>query len=458
MRAQGVFVAVEMALALVLLIGAGLMIRSLNALWNVDPALQAAKLDLNEALKQSGGRSGLGAGHRRLRGALVVVEVAVSLVLLVGAGLLIQTFVRLRSLDPGFRPENVLTVTTNLPRNKYGEPPKRTAFYQQALERIKALPGVTSAACTTAAPLAWKGGSSGISAEQGAQMPGTGNSVLHRQISPDYFQTLGIPLCQGRRFNKHDGPESLPVAIINETMVRQFWQDEDVLGKRFKFGFPDSPNPWITIVGIAGDVKQMGLDAPVRAETYFPYQQISYFSFAPNNLVIRTVGDPLSLVAAIRQAVWAVDRDQPISNIRTMEEILAGEVSQRRLGMSLLAAFAALALLLAALGIYGVLSYAVTQRTPEIGVRLALGAQPRDVLRMVVSDGLRLVLLGLGIGLTASFALTRVMANLLFGVRANDPLTFVTVSLLLILVSLIACYLPARRAMKVDPLVALRHE
>jgi len=426
--------------------------------FGIAPALQAAKIDLNEALKQSGGSSHLGAGRRKLRGALVVIEVAVALTLLVGAGLLIQTFVRLRNLDPGFNPENVLTVTTNLPRGKYGELPQRTAFYQQVLERIRALPGVTSAACTTAAPLAWKGGGSGIAAE-GRQTPATGNTVLHRQISPDYFQTMGIPLRQGRRFNEQDGPESLPVAVINETMARQFWPNENnVLGKRFKLGFHDSPNPWITVVGIAGDVKEKGLDAPAPSEMYLPFQQISYFSFAPNNLVIRKVGDPLNLVAAVRQAVWAVDRDQPVSNVRTMEEILAGEVIQRRLGMSLLAAFAALALLLASLGIYGVLSYTVTQRTPEIGMRMALGARPKDVLRMVLGDGMRLALLGLGIGLAASFALTRTLANLLFGVSATDPTIFATVSLLLILVSFIACYLPARRAAKVDPLVALRSE
>jgi putative ABC transport system permease protein len=426
--------------------------------FGIAPALQAARLDLNEALKQSGGRGGLGMGRPKLRGALVVIEVAVAFTLLAGAGLLIQTFVRLRNLDPGFRPENVLTVTTNLPRGKYGELLQRTAFYQQVLERIRALPGVTSAACVTAAPLTWKGGGSGVAAE-GRQTPATGNTALHRQISPAYFQTMGITLRQGRPFNEHDGPESIPVAVINETMARQFWPNENnVLGKRFKFGFHDSPNPWITVIGMAGDVKEKGLDAPAPAEMYLPYQQISHFSFAPNSLVIRTVGDPLNLVAAVRQAVWAVDRDQPVSNVRTMEEILAGEVAQRRLGMSLLAAFAALALLLASLGIYGALSYAVTQRKAEIGIRMALGARPGDVLRMVLSDGMRLALLGLVIGLTASFALTRAMTNLLFDVDAADPLTFATVSLLLILVSLIACYLPARRATKVDPLVALREE
>jgi predicted permease len=426
--------------------------------FGITPALQAASLDLNEALKQSGGRGGLGVGHRKFRGALVVIEMAAAFVLLVGASLLIQTFLLLRNLDPGFRPENVLTVTTNLPRGKYGELPQRAAFYQQVLERIKALPGVTSAACSTAAPLAWKGGGSGVAAE-GQQTPATGNTVFHRQVSPDYFQTMGIPLHQGRPFNEHDGPASPPVAVINETMARQFWPNENnVLSKRFKLGFHDSSNPWITVVGIAGDVKEKGLDEPAPAEMYLPYQQISYFSFSPNNLVIRTAGDPLNIVAAVRQAVWAADRDQPVSNVRTMEDILAGEVSQRRLGMSLLAAFAALALLLASLGIYGVLSYAVTQRAPEIGLRMALGARPRDVSNMVLRDGMRLALIGLVIGVTSSFALTRMMSNLLFRVSATDPTTFATVSLLLISVSLIACYLPARRATKVDPLVALRQE
>jgi predicted permease len=425
--------------------------------FGIAPALQAAKLDLNEALKQSGGRSGIGTGHRRLRSTLVVVEVALSLMLLVGAGLLIQTFMQLRSLDPGFRSENVLMVTTNLPRNKYGELPKRTAFYQQVLERIKALPGVTASACTTAVPLTWKGGTNSFSVDGPVQMPG--QSALHRQISADYFQTLGIPLRQGRYFNEHDKPESLPVAIINEMMARQFWPDGEVIGKRFKLGSPDSPNPWLTIVGIAGDVKQMGLDVPVKAEMYLPYQQVSYnISFVPNHLVIHTVDDPLRLVTAVRQAVWAVDHDQPVSNIKTLEEVLASEVSQRRLGMSLLAAFAVLALLLASMGIYGVLSYAVTQRTPEIGMRMALGAQPGDVLRMVLSEGMRLVLFGLAIGLSASFVLTRVMTSLLFGVSATDPLTFTMIALLLLAVASLACYIPARRAMKVDPLVALRHE
>jgi predicted permease len=423
--------------------------------FGIAPALQAAKLDLNEALKQSAGRSGLGTRHRRMRGALVVAEVSLALVLLVGAGLLIQTFVRLRNLDLGFRSENVLTVTTSLSRNKYGELAKRDAFYRQVLERVRALPGVVSAAYTTAVPIAMKGGGNGFSMEGRAQK--SGQFANQRQISPDYFRTLGIPLHKGRYLDEHDGPESPPVAIINETMARNFWPDEEALGKRFKLGPTDSARPWVTIVGIVGDAKHW-LDAPVRAEMYFPYQQAMDFWATPASLAIRTAGDPLSLGTVVRQAIWAVDADQPISNIKTMDDIIATEVSQRRLRMSLLATFAAVALLLASLGIYGVLSYAVTQRTPEIGMRMALGARPGDVLRMVLTDGMRLSLVGLGIGLAASLASTRVMSNLLFGVSATDPLTFVAVSLLLMSVSLIACYVPARRATRIDPLIALRHE
>jgi len=427
-----------------------------GVLFGLAPAWQAAKLDLNEALKQGGGRTGLGGSHRRLRGALVVLEVALALVLLIGAGLMIKTLIRLQGLDPGFRPDHVLTVRTAMPRQKYGELPKRAAFYQQVLERVQALPGVVAAGYTTSVPLVWRGGTNSFSIEGHAPAPG--QDANHRQISPNYFRALGTPLRTGRYFDEHDGPESLPVAIVNETMARQFWPNEDALGKRFKLGPPDSTRPWLTIVGIVGDARQMGLDVPVKAEMYFPCQQIDVFWASPSYLAIRTSGDPMSVVAAVRREVWAVDKDQPISNVRTMEEILGEEVSPRHLQMSLLAGFAALALLLASLGIYGVLSYVVTQRTPEIGLRMALGAQPRDVLRMVVGQGMLLAILGVVIGVAAAVALTRVMSSLLFGVSATDVSTFVSVSLVLMAVSLAASYLPARRAMKVDPMIALRYE
>jgi putative ABC transport system permease protein len=421
------------------------------------PALEAAKVDLNEALKQSGGRMGAGAGRRRMRSALVVIEVALALVLLVGAGLLIQAFLRLRALDIGVNPENVLTLRTALPPNKYGELPKRDAFYQQVLDRVRALPGVVSAGYTTATPLTWKGGTNSFTIEGRAQGPA--QDAQSRQISTGYLETIGVKLRQGRFFNEYDGVQAQPVAIINETMARQFWPGENALGKRFRLDSDNAQNSWVTIAGVVGDIKEMGLEAPAKAEMFFPYQQRPRMLWnMPRDLVVRTTDDPTSVAEASRQAVWSVDPSQPVSNIRTMDEILAEEVTQRRIGMTLLAAFAALALALASLGVYGVLSYSVAQRTQEIGIRMALGAGRKEVLRIVLADGMRLAIAGVAIGLGVSFALTRLMAGLLFGVSANDPLTLGVVTLLLIVVALTACFIPARRATKIDPMVALRAE
>ncbi len=425
------------------------------------PAFQAAKVDLNEALKQSGGRNGTGVGHRRLRSALVVTEIALALVLLVGAGLLIQTFLKLRALNLGVNPENVLTLRTSLPRSKYSELPKRAAFYEQVLERVRAVPGVVAAGYTTAVPLTWKGGTNGFTVEGREQGPG--QDANSRQATTGYMETMSVKLREGRFFNPHDDVQSQPSAIINETMARQYWPGESAVGKRFKLGGTDSPSPWVTVVGIIGDIKgdikEMGLEAAPKPEMFFPYQQLPETLWnMPRDLTVRTTGDPLSITAAVRQAIWSVDPSQPISNVRTMEEILSEEVAQRRIGMTLLVAFAGLALLLASLGIYGVLSYSVTQRTQEIGIRMALGAGRRDVLRQVMGDGLRLAGLGVGIGLVVSFALTRLMTGLLFGISASDPRTLIGVTVLLIAVALFACYIPARRATKIDPMIALRYE
>jgi putative ABC transport system permease protein len=428
-----------------------------GVLFGLTPALQAARIDLNATLKQSAGRTGTGAGHRRLRGALVITEIALALVLLVGAGLLIQTFLRLRALDIGVNPENVLTLRTSLPRSKYGELPRRAAFYQQVLERVRGLPGVVAAGYTSAVPLTWKGGTSGFTIE--GHEPKPGQDANNRQVSQGYMESMGIKLLQGRFFDDHDDAQSQPVAIINETMARQYWPGETAEGKRFKLGPLDAQVPWITVVGVVGDVKEMGLEAPAKAEMFFPYQQLPAMLWnMPRDLTVRTTGNPLGMANAVRQAVWSVDPAQPVSNVRTMEEILSEEVTQRRIAMTLLAAFAALALLLASLGIYGVLSYAVAQRTQEIGIRMALGANRRDVLRLVMSDGLRLAGAGVVIGLGASLALTHLMTRLLFGVSASDPRTLTGVSLLLLAVALLACYVPARRAARVDPMVALRNE
>jgi putative ABC transport system permease protein len=422
------------------------------------PALQAAKFDLNDALKQGSTRA---TASGRLRGTLIVFEIALSIVLLVGAGLLIQTLFQLFRQYSVLEPEKVLTMRTILPLEKYREPQQRDNFYQQVLQRVEHLPGVVSAGYSTSVPLSWKGGTSGFYPEGlKSPIPGMAYDANHRQVSAGYLRAMNIPLRQGRYFDNRDNSQSMSVAIINETMARQYWPGENALGRRLKVGDPgDSTLPWTEIVGIVADVRQMGLDEPVKAEMYLPYQQINHNPwFIPRDLAIRTNGDTSSLVGSVRQIIGEVDPDQPISNVATMAEVLGTEAAQRRMGMILLAGFALLALLLASLGIYGVLAYFVTQHTNEIGVRQALGATPRNILFMVLKKGMGLTLIGVAIGLASAFALTRLMSSLLFGVKASDPLTFVTVPLLLALVALLACYIPARRASKVDPLVALRYE
>lgn len=431
-------------------------------LFGLVPALQASKLDLNEALKQ-GGRTGLHAGGKRLRSALVVGEVALAMVLLVGAGLLIQTLLKLQNQYASLKADKVLTLRTVLPRNRYPDHPQRVNFYKQVLERVGSLPGVVSAGYATSVPLVWKGGTSGFTIEgrsvEQALASGVSFDANHRQISPDYLKSIGIPLRTGRTFTEADNDQAIHVAIINEKMARQYWPGESPIGKRLKFGDPGDDVPWITVVGIAGDVRQMGVDEPVKAEMYLPYQQNNDYAFyAPRDLVIRTSGDPLSVVAAARNEIHQVDPEQPISNVRGMNEVLDEETASRRLGMTLLTIFAGLALLLATIGIYGVLAFFVTQHTQEIGVRLALGAQRGSILGLVVKKGMLLAGLGVVIGLGIAMAVTRLMASLLYEVSATDPLTYAAIAMLLGGVALVACLLPARRAMKVDPLVALRYE
>ncbi len=422
------------------------------------PALQATKVDLNEALKAGSARV---TSTSWLRSTMIILEVALSLMLLIGAGLLIQTLFQIFGQYSVLEPEKVLTMRTVLPREKYKEPQLRDNFYRQVLERVQHLPGVVSAGYTTSVPLSWKGGTSGFYPEGiKAPIPGMAYDANDRQVSADYLKTMNIPLRAGRYFDSSDNEQSMPVAIVNEMMARQYWPGENALGRRFKSGDPNDPKtPWTQIVGIVADVRQMGLDEPVKAEMYFPYQQIKdNIWYIPRELAIRTSGDTSSLVGPVRQIIREVDPDQPVSNVATMAEVLGTEASQRRMGMIMLVAFAALALLLASLGIYGVLAYFVTQHTSEIGVRLALGATTRNILFLVLRKGMGLTLLGIMTGMAAALALARLMSSLLFGVKAIDPLTFVTVPFLLAGVALLACYLPARRATKVDPLVALRYE
>jgi predicted permease len=431
-----------------------------GTLFGLAPALQASKAGPGEALKAGGGgRGGTASGGRRLRNAFVISEVALALVLLVGAGLLIQSLRKLQGQYSVIKPENVLTLRTILPQNKYTEHAQRSAFYDDVLARVRSLPGVVSAGYTTTVPLTWKGGTSGLAIEGRPPARGLQDDANHRQVTTGYLQTLGLPLKAGRYLEDTDGPNAQPVAVINEAMARTYWPDGDVVGKRFKVGGPAAPRPWLTVVGVVGDIRQMGLDAPAKPEMYLPYQQVTYQQwFAPGYLVIRTSVEPQSLVAAVRREVYAVDPTQPVSNVQTMEEILGEESAQRRVGMTLLAVFAGLALALAALGIYGVLSFFVAQHTQEIGVRLALGAQPRSILALVLRRGMGLALAGVGLGLVGALALTRLMQSQLFEVSATDPLTYAALAALLTAVALFACIIPARRATKVDPLVALRYE
>ncbi|MCA1818147.1 MAG: ABC transporter permease [Acidobacteria bacterium] len=421
------------------------------------PALQATRFNLNETLKEGGRDSASGSRGNRIRAALVVAEVAISLVLLVGAGLLVNSFMRLRGVDPGFRPANLLTMRVVPSPQKYPDLARHTAFYTELLRRVEALPGVRSASVASQIPLIAQGDSEGLLFEGRPDPPaGEPNIVATRVVSPHYFETMGIRLLRGRAFTDRDRADSPSVAVISETMARRYWPGEDPLNKRFSFGRARTDEDWVTVVGVANDVRQFGLDAEVKPQVYIAYPQID--GFYPRYLIVSTSVEPHGVASAVRGAVWEVDRDQPVSDVLTMEEVLGESIARQRFSTLLLGVFAGVALLLAAVGIYGVMSYAVAQRTHEIGIRMALGAQTRDVLKLAVGQGLKLVLVGVAIGIVASLALTRLMASLLYGVSATDPVTFAAITLVLVGVAALASYIPARRATKVDPLVALRYE
>jgi predicted permease len=421
----------------------------------IAPALQFTKTEMSEALKQGTGRTGGSSVKQRTRKALVICEVALSLILLIGAGLMIRSFWKLQHVDPGINISNTLTMSVGLSPTKYSDAQRQAAFFDRVLEQISALPGVVSAGATTTLPLAGQGSMQPFTIEGRpesavAEQP----MAATRYISPGYFGTMGIPLRQGRFFNDQDRENVAPVIIISEAMAHQLWPGQDPIGRRLTPSFHLKQGPR-EIVGVVGDVKGQGLDVDLAATMYMTYKQ------APRpymTIVARTSSDPQNFIHAISKAIYSVDKEQAVMSVRTMEQVLAASVSGRRFNMTLLIAFAMLALVLAAVGVYGVMNYAVTLRRRELGIRMALGAQAADVLRLVLVQGLALTLIGIGAGLVGAYGLTHLMANLLYGVTATDFLTFVTVSGVLMAVGILASYLPARRATKVDPMIALRQE
>ena len=426
-----------------------------GVLFGLAPAVQASRPDLNQALKESSGRNPGSFQGSGLRNLLVVSEIAIALLLLVGAGLMTRSFFRLQQVNPGFDATNVLSMHIALPTSKYRQQ-QTNVFYDQLIERVRNLPGVKSAGGINPLPLSDSNISDSVLVE-GAPVVALADrpSVGVRIITPSYFQTMSIPILKGRSFTEHDRDNTPRVIVVNEALASRFWPNEDAVGKRLAFEEEPGKQVWQVIVGVAGNVKHKALEIDVMPEVYIPYQQ------SPSNfisLVVRTASDPLDMVSAIRNQVLSLDKDQPVSDITTMERRLSKSVASSRFVMLLLGTFSVLALGLAAVGIYGVLAYLVTQRTQEIGVRMALGAQKRDVLKLVVAKGMALAFIGTAIGLVASLVLTRLMRGLLFGVTPTDWLTFVIASMVLLIVALLACYIPARRATKLDPLIALRFE
>ncbi len=418
-------------------------------IFGLAPALGASKPDLNESLKETGKSITADPRHNRVRSLLVISEVALSLVLLISAGLMINSFWRLQQVKTGFSPENVLAVTLSLPSYKYPKKEQQAAFFKEALERIENLPGVSSAGVTTILPLS---GSMSAANFQIAGRPPLEKEPQTdlRSISPNYLHTMRIPLLRGRFFTERDTQDAPAVCIINETLARRFLAGEDPLGQHIELGKS------YQIVGVVGDVRHSKLDAETGPEMYRPYLQ----SPSPSVTIVArsSASDVTSLAAAVRNEIRAIDKDQLIYSLETMEQVRAKSVAPQRFNTLLLTIFAGVSLILAAVGIYGVMAYSVTQRTQEIGIRIALGAQTGDVLKLIVKQGMMLALVGVAIGLIAAFTFTRVLTSLLYGVSATDPMTYVAVTSLLTVVAVLACYIPARRATKVDPMVALRYE
>ncbi|HMH45442.1 MAG TPA: ABC transporter permease, partial [Pyrinomonadaceae bacterium] len=423
-------------------------------IFGLAPALQASRFDQSEGLKE-GSRGNAGGRSDRVRGLLMVAEIAMSFMLLVGAGLLIKSFMHLREVKPGFNPDHVLTMRISVPPGKFEEDEPRRQFFQQAIDQIHSLPGVQSVGMVLSLPLGgdtfnvWRG----YIREGRPATPEESGDAAYLAATPDYFRTLQIPLITGRNFTDRDVENTTKVVIVNETTARKLWPGQSPIGKHITI-WPDEKFPR-EIVGIVGETKA-SLDNEPGEQMYVPYGQDA--SWGSMSFVISTNGDPANAAAAVRNEIRSLDKGTPVFNVRPMSEVLATSVAPRRTPMLLLSAFAGAALLLAMIGIYGVTAYYVTQRTQEIGIRMALGAQMSDVLKLVLKGGMALALFGIVAGLAGAFVLTRWMTTLLFGVKPTDALTFIAVSICLLVTALLACYIPARRATKVDPLVALRYE
>jgi predicted permease len=431
-------------------------------LFGLVPAIQASRPDVLGGLKEGTSGSGISARSNRLRGALVVTELALSLVLMIGAGLLVRSFWRVLDVNPGFNPQNLmvariwLPVPNNPELDPYRPPEKRVQFVKEVLRRTAELPGVRYAAIGggNGVPLIGPHNTGPIVFEDRVD-EGAPPQVQVSNVSPDYFSALGTPLVDGRFFAENDDQKVPPVALIDQAMAKRFWGDDKPIGKHLKFGRRDSKAPWISVVGVVGNIRTEGFDVPEQPHLYLPVFQNVGYAMA---VYIKTESDPKRLTAALHQAVQSVDPDLPVFGEKGMDEIVATSLSERRFAMQLVSVFGIVALLLAGVGIYGVMAYSVSQRTREIGIRLALGADTRVIMRWVLRQGMGLTVIGIGAGLIGAFALTRLLAGMLFDVGATDPLTFVGLALVMSFVALAACYIPGRRATRVDPMIALRHE